>query len=174
MRYALLVTLREELGTVARLLLLLNQRGLHPEALSVARGTDGRLTAVVQLSCDATKARWAARQLRRMRSVEEARVLSASHLRQWVRLRVPARSARPLTPKGTSWLVVAEQDDHLVVECSGLAEDVAALASAHGAEVLLSLLQPPLEAELVPVTERRAMPSGRKVVLRQGRKSRLA
>lgn len=174
MRYALLVTLREELGNVARLLLLLNQRGLHPEALSVARGQNGRLTAVIQLSGEATKARWAARQLRRMRSVEEARVLGDADLRQWVRLRVPRHSAHFGMPPGTTWQVVGEERDHLIVELSGSADKVALAASVQGAEVLLTLLQPPLETEGQPMQGRSMMTYGRKVVVRPGRRSRLA
>jgi hypothetical protein len=181
MRYALLVTLREELGTVARLLLLLNQRGLHPEALSVARGPNGRLTAVVQISGDTAKADWAARQLRRMRSVEEARVLGEADVRQWVRLSVPRDFTPPVAPEGLLWHVVGEDGGRLVVEASGTVERLASLMLAPGVEVLLSLLQPPPHGgqpsappAAEPTSGRSVAANGRKVVVRPGRRSHLA
>ena len=79
MAYTLWVQMRDETGALARLTLLLHERRLAVDSMSVRRaphgGEQGRLTVALRIQGDDGQAAWAARQLTRIRLVEEVRVV---------------------------------------------------------------------------------------------------
>ncbi|MGC8487236.1 MAG: hypothetical protein ACP5QO_03310 [Clostridia bacterium] len=81
MAYTLWVQMRDETGALARLTLLLHERRLAVDSMSVRRaphgGDQGRLTVALRIQGDDIQAVWAARQLTRIRLVEEVRVVGA-------------------------------------------------------------------------------------------------
>lgn len=186
MGYTLHVTLKDEQGALIRLPLLLNQRGLVIEALSVGYYAADRMMAVIRIRGDAEQAHWAARQLTRMRSVESVQVLGEGDRRHWALMRIPA----PVGESSAHWAsrglrVVGGDAMQVLVEYSGHPEEVETLASELGGQVVSSVLCPGAVAAVRGETgnlydqpeqtfKKGRIGNGRTYVVRRGRGSRVA
>lgn len=185
MGYTLHVTLTNSPGALVRLSLLLNQRGLMVEALSMAPGESGRHEAVIQIDGNAAQAGWAARQLTRMRTVEKVQVVGEGHHRQWTLMRVPT----PGPSSDESWVrpgmkVLGRDGEDYLVEFSGHPEEVAQMADSLSGRVLSRVVCPGAVAAIerqrgsvygrVTKNGKGRIGSGRTLMVRRGCRTGLA
>jgi len=166
MGYTLHATMTDEPGAMVRLALLLNQRGIQPEALSVGRLGDRRLLAVIRVSGDKSRAGWAARQLTRMRALEHVRVLEDDHLRHWTLLEIPV--AR-LAEAPSNLDVVERTGTYALAEFLGHPEEAAELAERLGGRVVGGILCPSPAAVAASEPASRGTRTGQKGRILSGR-----
>jgi hypothetical protein len=167
MGYTLRVLLKDELGTLARLALLLTQRGIAAESLAARRTREGTLDVVIRVGDGGPAPTWAVRQLQRLPSVVGRPAVQDAGPAPVVLVRLPKSAA---LPQGAH--VVAENAEHRLVACAGDPEALARAAGVSGGEMWLTAS--PVAPEFVTAftihrSERRAIRRGRKVVVRPRR-----